>query len=196
MRRRTKGGQTMTGREFSIATLLHDSPQATETRLSDAVAVLRSWGMPVGGFVQRRGPLRPDGRHEMYVEDLRDGGRIRLDRYRGPGAVACTLDMEAMAVLSMTLRAHIRARPDILFVNRFGVREAEGGGLREDIAQAVCENIPIVVVVGAAHLQAWRRFIGQDAHVLPSTTRSLLDWARRQVPMGGSGGREYVATAP
>nr|AAG35388.1 unknown [Gluconacetobacter diazotrophicus PA1 5] len=97
--------------------------------------------MRVGGFVQRRGPLRPDGRHEMYVEDLRDGGRIRLDRYRGPGAVACTLDMEAMAVLSMTLRAHIRARPDILFVNRFGVREAEGGGLREDIAQAVCENI-------------------------------------------------------
>jgi Protein of unknown function (DUF2478) len=183
----------MTGRRFSIATLLHDRPEVTETRLSDAIAIMRSRGMRVGGLVQRRGPVRTDGRHELYVEDLRDGGRIRLDRYRGAGAVACTLDMDAMSALSVILQAHISTRPDILFVNRFGVREAEGGGLRDEIAQAVCAGIPVVIAVGRAHLRAWSLFIGQEAQILPPTTRGLLDWATRQRPAGGSGGHDSVA---
>ncbi|GAB6966734.1 hypothetical protein JCM25156A_07710 [Komagataeibacter kakiaceti JCM 25156] len=169
---------------YPIAVIMQDNdPQEVEMALWHAITILRTRGLDIGGFVQKRGRLRSDGRHEMYVHDLTDGSLIRLDRYRGAGARACTLDMDAMGALAVTLRARIEQNPDVLFVNRFGVREAEGGGLRTEIAEAICRGIPIVVVVSRNHLPAWEAFIGQAhaAPVLPPESASLLDWAHLYV---------------
>ena len=68
----------------------------------------------------------------------------RADRHRRkPSRTACTT-----------------TQPRLLIVNKFGKIEADGGGLREAIAEAVDLGIPVLVGVPARNLDRWRAFAG------------------------------------
>ena len=128
--------------------------------LAALVDGLRAQGLTIGGLVQRHGAALPGGRRAVLVEDLGSGRHRRLDTPRGPEAVGCTLDSEALSHAAVDLRAAIAARPDLLVVNRFGCSEAEGGGLRAEIAEAICAGIPLLIAVRDDYLPAWEAFLG------------------------------------
>lgn len=54
----------------------------------------------------------------------------------------------------------------MLIVNRFGRRETENGGLRDEIASAVVARIPVVIGVGDGYAADWERFLGGSGTVL------------------------------
>jgi len=53
------------------------------------------------------------------------------------------------------LAERVKARPDILIINRFGYREAIGGGLLGVLAEALELNIPTLIAVPRALFSHW-----------------------------------------
>lgn len=60
--------------------------------------------------------------------------------------------------------------------NRFGALEATGGGHAAELAALVGEDIPVLTVVAAKHLDAWRRFTGGMGEELPPRMAALRSW--------------------
>lgn len=59
--------------------------------------------------------------------------------------------------------AALERRPGVLVLNKFGKTEAEGGGFRDLIVQAVGASIPVLVAVPHRNLEPWRAFAGDLA---------------------------------
>jgi Protein of unknown function (DUF2478) len=78
-------------------------------------------------------------------------------------------------------------------VNKFGKIEADGGGLREAIADAVCLGIPVLVGVPMRNLDRWRAFAGSLSVELPADAAAISDWLESQGLPVRSGARDAVA---
>jgi hypothetical protein len=114
----------------------------------------------------------------MHLVVLATGARLRLDDPRGAAVQGCTLDADALTRAAMELRAAVRAAPNLLVVSRFGQQEAQGGGMRAEIAEALLSGIPVLVAVRASLLEKWEAFLGAPAAVVPPTEPAMAAWAR------------------
>lgn len=175
--------------EPRIGVVVYDRATRPDAAFRDAVARLRARGLHVGGLLQD-GKDGEDGFGgscctTLQLEDIATGRRVELFENRGAGTRGCRLDPAGLAEASGWLREAIAARPDVLFVNRFGRQEAEGRGLLDDIAAAVLAEIPIVVPVAAALLPQWRAFAGDEWIVLQDC-RELEAWCAAQLDAGAA----------
>jgi hypothetical protein len=172
----TPPGPCMAGK---VGALLYDDAVAVDAVLTAAVAAIRARGVVVGGLLQRFGERLSNGKQSMWLDDIATGRRIRLDQPRGPGAKACTLDLDALAQASCMLRYTIESAPALIVVNRFGRAEVEGGGMRAEIAEAICSGAAVLIAVRSSRLDQLRDFLGESpAPVMPSP-QAIADWAER-----------------
>src|SRR6478672_3985389 len=66
--------------------------------------------------------------------------------------------------------------PRLLIVNKFGKIEADGGGLREAISDAVYLGIPVLVGVPMRNLDRWRALAGSFSVDLVAFKKEISDW--------------------
>ncbi|HET6307153.1 MAG TPA: DUF2478 domain-containing protein [Rhodopila sp.] len=160
-----------------IGVLLYDKTVDIDAVLAEAVRRIRAQGTTVGGLLQRQGELLPNGKHAVWLDDIATGQSIRIDEPRGPGARACILDPDGLAQASLLLRATTEAAPALIVVNRFGHAEANGEGLRDEIAEAICTGAAVLLAVRPARLPALEDFLGAPATTLPLSPEAIADWA-------------------
>jgi len=163
----------------TVGVLLYDATTEPHAVLMAAVDQLRARGLTVGGLLQRRGQRLPSGKRGMWLDDIATGTTIRLDEPRGAGASSCMLDTDALARGASLLRQHIDAGLSVMIVNRFGALEAEGTGLRAEIAEAICAGAVVLIPVRADRLPAMEAFLGCEATVLPASPIEIAEWAQR-----------------
>src|SRR5262249_299269 len=142
---------------------------------------LRANGVRIAGLLQRFGETLPNGKRAMYVEDLSNGERIRLDIFRGKEAAGCTLDPDGLNRAACVIKNAIAQRPDILMVNRFGKQEAEGHGMRAELAEAVSSGVPTVVAVSKSLIADWDKFVGEPGHLLKPELDDIVTWSQQQL---------------
>ena len=159
-----------------VGVLLYDSTTEVNTILADTVERLRARRLTVGGLLQRSGDRLPNGKRGMLVDEIATGRTIRLDQPRGPGAVACILDPDALAQAACLLRRTIDSQPDVIVVNRFGTTEADGGGLRAEIAEAICSGAVVLIAVRSSRLADLEQFLGCTATLLSPSAAAIADW--------------------
>jgi hypothetical protein len=70
------------------------------------------------------------------------------------------LDEDAMLRVVAQIRRDLARGLKLLVRNKFGKVEAEGGGMRELIAQAISDGNPVVIGIPQRNLAAWREFAG------------------------------------
>ncbi|HVL72396.1 MAG TPA: DUF2478 domain-containing protein [Beijerinckiaceae bacterium] len=145
-----------------IGIVVYDRDSRPDVMLADTVRRLQGRGLTVGGLLQEAKGDDASCCETLTLQDIGTGRRVDIFQNRGPGARGCRLDPAGLAHAASFLRAAIEARPDVLFVNRFGRQEAEGRGLADEIAAAVLAEIPIVVAVGEALLPAWQAYAGGE----------------------------------
>jgi hypothetical protein len=160
-----------------VGVVPYDDSAGLDAILSDAVDLLRAQGTTVAGLLQRFGEIMPSGKQSMWVEDIRSGQAIRLDQPRGPGAIACTFDTDALARAAFMLRIAVESGADLIVVSRFGSAEAEGGGLRAEIAEAICGGAAVLIPVRNSLLPALEEFLGATATLLQASVEAIADWA-------------------
>ena len=162
--------------ESGILVLVHAREETPDQVIALAVARLEA-----GGLLQHGEPGCGKACATLYLDDIGMQRQVCIFEDRGPQARGCRLDTAGLTVAAGWLREAIEARPDVLFVNRFGRHEGEGRGLREEIALAVAAGIPIVVAVNRQYLRQWRAFAGETLTPLPLDAGEIADWCRRAV---------------
>lgn len=94
----------------------------------------------------------------------------------GRESQGCRLDTTALAEVAGWLEADLAQQPDLLVLNRFGKTEAEGGGLRSVMEQAIAGDIPVLVPVNRKQLVFWRDYCADMALELPLDAAAIADW--------------------
>lgn len=113
----------------------------------------------------------------MTLENLATGEKFDISDNRGKGARGCKLNIPVFESLVGQVQQGIRTEaPDLVIINRFGKREAEGRGFRDVIAEATGREIPVLVALNETSRAAWKEFTAGDGAVLPATAAAVWRW--------------------
>lgn len=75
---------------------------------------------------------------------------------------------------------------EVLIVNKFGKREAEGKGLVPVIAEALDMGLPVLIGVTGLNLAAFLPFAGEEVAALPSEPTLIANWCKAGIRLGVS----------
>lgn len=165
-----------------IAAVVYADGVYPDQAIGRAIEPLRDRGIPLAGAIQHDPADRP-GRHpcDLLLENLATGEITAIAEHRGKEARGCRLDVGILTDISEAVAASLHGdEPRLLIVNKFGKIEADGGGMREVIADAVCLGIPVLVGVPTRNLDRWRVFAGAYSVELPADAAAISDWLASQ----------------
>lgn len=169
-----------------IGYVIYERNQRPDVLLREAAGRLKAAGARVGGLLQDGQESDGSCCATMFAEDIGTGRRVQIYEDRGSGTRGCRLDPAGLAEAAGWLREAIEARPDVLFINRFGRQETLGRGLLDEIGAAVVAEIPVVIAVNQALLPEWLAYVGEDAVPLLPEPEEIKAWCvahfRRSIP--------------
>jgi hypothetical protein len=145
-----------------LTALIYDQQVEAEAALQDIAAQARGRGLTLGGVLPEAAPS-PGGRCDMALRDLFGGEVIKISEDRGALARGCRLDRDGLARACALILANLPAC-DLVLLNKFGRAEAEGGGFRTVIGDALMLGVPVIIGVPRRNLEDWRAFAGNLAH--------------------------------
>lgn len=165
-----------------IAYVIAEGRGETDLLLHDVARAAEARGLRLCGTVQVNTNCGEDRPCDMDVEVLPDGPVIRISQSLGPGARGCRLDPSALELAVAAAEARLADGCDLVIINKFGKHEAEGRGFRTLIAEALSQEVPVLVGtnrLNAPHLTA---FSGGVAEALAPELSQILDWLARATP--------------
>lgn len=122
----------------------------------------------------------------MDLVILPDGPVVRISEDRGDLARGCMLDTGALEQTIVLVQQRL-AGAQVLIVNKFGKREAEGKGLVPVIAEALEQGLPVLIGVNGLNLAAFLVFAGDAAHALHADASTVTEWCRSAVALETAG---------
>lgn len=147
----------------------------TDQLIAEVADRLTASGLRLAGTVQSNHE-RPDRKKcDMDLRVLPDGPVVRISEDRGGLARGCILDSGALEQTVHEVERRLDGA-DILIVNKFGKREAEGKGLAPVIAEALHRGLPVLVGVNGLNLAALLSFAEEDIQGLPTNAEAVADW--------------------
>lgn len=161
-----------------IGALIYADGVYPERVIAHTVERLRDRGIALAGALQRT-PEDMADRHacDLLIEDLATGDVTAIAEHRGKEARGCRLDVGLLTELAEAVLSSLHSEePRLLVINKFGKIEADGGGLRQAVAEAVELGIPVLVGVPARNLDRWRAFAGPLAVELPVDDGAVAWW--------------------
>lgn len=113
---------------------------------------------------------------------LPDGPVVRITQDLGTGSMACKMDAGALEeAVGIAVARLADEGADIIVLNKFGLREAEGHGFRALIANALTSGIPVLLGVSDTHRPALDRFADGMAIHLIADEASILTWCKTAI---------------
>ena len=136
-------------------------------------------GLRLGGVIER--PAKPGGnaarRCDMFLQDLASGQKVKISEDRGALARGCRLDLDNLSRTCAMVLASL-THCDLILLNKFGKTEAEGGGFRCIISDALALETPVIIGVPRRNLEAWRAFAGDFGAEVEASALAVLGAAR------------------
>lgn len=173
---RRRLGTGMITSSFPIAAVVSSEPDVADALVAEFASRLGRQGWCVCGLVQHS--RKDSGKHkQMTLTDLSDPTRcFQISQDLGSGSSTCCLDPAGVAAAGVVLRNALEQKPDLAIANRFGVLEASGGGLSDELLALMSERTPLLLVVAERYLEAWREFTGGESVELPPQIEALESW--------------------
>lgn len=155
----TANGAARPSAAISVA-LVYDSGPAVNRWFAGLVTELRRSGRNLAGLIQQDVPHPGRTRCDMVLHELATGRAISISEDLGAGATSCRLSTPRLLEAAQLVEAQL-ADAEIVFLNKFGKAEAEGGGLRDLIAHCIESGKSLVIGVPRSNLQVWTDFCGE-----------------------------------
>lgn len=153
----------------------------TDALIADVAALLAAEGVRLAGTIQSN-VERPDRRKcDMDLIVLPDGPIVRISEDRGDLARGCILDSGALEQTVVAVQQRL-AGAEVLIVNKFGKREAEGRGLVPVIAEALDLGLPVLIGVNGLNLAAFLAFAGEEVTPLATEAMVIAGWCKAAIP--------------
>ena len=147
----------------------------TDQLIAEVADRLTAEGLRLAGTVQSNHERPNRKKCDMDLRVLPDGPVVRISEDRGELARGCILDSGALEQTVHEVERRLDGA-DILIVNKFGKREAEGKGLAPVIAEALHRGLPVLVGVNGLNLAALLSFAEEDIQGLPTNAEAVSDW--------------------
>ena len=90
------------------------------------------------------------------------------------------MDIDALEGGAVHVRRAVETGADVFILNKFGAQEAQGRGFADTIALALEKDMPVVTVVNAGNLAAFRAFAGGMEQEVDGTSAAILGWIASQ----------------
>ena len=178
-----------------ITVLVYTDGAAADRALRGVVCRLEAAGLRLAGIVQRDDPRAGRARCDMVLEELSTGEAILISQDRGPHARGCRLVVGELLRAMQIVAAALDRSADFLILNKFGKTEAEGGGLRDLIVQAVERDVPVLVAVPYRNLDNWRAFAGDLSREIHIDVIAPAELAAALAAIGGTDRHDLAAQA-
>lgn len=150
--------------------LVYDSSADLNRWFAGLVAELRRSGKSLAGLIQEDVPQAGRSRCDMVLHELATGRSMSISEDLGAGAISCRLSTPRLLEAAQLVEARL-ADAEIVFLNKFGKAEAEGGGLRDLIAHCIESGKSLVIGVPRGNLQAWTEFCGEFFRTVEAVPR-------------------------
>ena len=147
--------------------------------LAGMAVALKAAGARVAGAVQHNTHGGDRCRCDMTLEDLASGALVAISENRGPQARGCRLNPAALEEIVGLVGAAVERGADILIVNKFGKREAEGRGFRQVIEAAISQGMAVLVAVSSENIAHWQSFAAGFDTRLPADPSRIAAWCRQ-----------------
>ncbi len=151
---------------------------AAHALLADFAALQRAHGVGVAGLLQEGSKSAGDAPDAITLADLNTNERFAI-MLSEACAGSCAVDPSAVAAASAVLRRAVAGCSSLILVNKFGPLEAEGGGLADEMLQAMAAEQPLLTTVSVNRLESWLRFTGGMCELLPPDPAALSAWWER-----------------
>lgn len=147
--------------------------------LFDAViAILKTRGVRIGGFIQREYPAPSGHDAEVVAENIETGETFAIMQPRGGVGAGCRLNSAVLADVTGRALARLDDEIDLLILNRFGRTETEGSGLRAVFEKAIELGVPVLTSVKPEHVEGWKTYTGDMSVLLPFDENAVFEWYR------------------
>ncbi|WP_120636076.1 DUF2478 domain-containing protein [Ruegeria sp. EL01] len=152
---------------------------ATDRLLSAVAEHLLANGAHLAGVVQTNTECADDSKCDMDVRVLPDGETIRISQSLGTQSRGCRLDPAALEQAVGYVTASLKDAPQLLIINKFGKHEADGRGFRPVIAEALAQDVPVLVGVNGLNTEKFHEFTGGEAEQLVPDVQAIANWLNR-----------------
>lgn len=159
-----------------LAALIDQGDGRANTLLQALAADLHTEGWQVHGLLRSDPDVAGGCARRMVLADVRNGEAFVISQDLGAESTACCLDESGIAAASVALRRAQASAVDLVVVNRFGKLEAVGQGFAAEMLALMADGVPMIVVVGSDHVDAWQHFTGGMAATLPLQPQALRAW--------------------
>ena len=143
----------------SIA-LVYDKSSDLNRWFAGLVAELRRSGKNLAGLIQEDVPQEGRSRCDMVLHELATGQSISISEDLGAGAISCRLSTPRLLEAAQLVEGQL-TDADVVFLNKFGKAEADGGGLRDLIARCIESGKSLVIGIPTSNPPAWSAFCGE-----------------------------------
>lgn len=161
-----------------MAAVLYRPQDDVDKLLADFAQDRLRAGERIGGVVQSNLKDEAGSKIGMEAIDLMTGRPVSICQPLGKGAMACKLDAGGLAESAMAVARAVEAGVDLIVINKFSKQEAAGGGLRNELADAVVSGIPLLTAVPEKVIDAWKAFTGDQGTLLLCERHVVEDWWR------------------
>ena len=161
-----------------IAAVVHEMRAPAIDRLMlEAARRLQARGIRLGGLAQHN--VAKDGTDcaAMLLEDLASGRLVTISLERSRRGFGCRLDAAGLAEAATLGGRGIASGVALAVISKVGAQEAAGKGLREELAQAVLLETPLLTSVSSRLLPAFEDFIGVSWTRLAPELGVIEAWA-------------------
>ncbi|HEY0329330.1 MAG TPA: DUF2478 domain-containing protein [Rhodopseudomonas sp.] len=159
-----------------ILAIVYTDGGAASSYIAELGYRLREAGTSIAGIVQYKPTLPAPSRCAIEVEELTSRFVLQLSEDGADQPFGCGIDPEALAEAAALITAALRKHPDVVLLNKFGRLEAEGGGLRETIAEAIQLGTPLIAGVPRRNLGPWRALTKGLAEEIAIGSSRLYQW--------------------
>lgn len=161
-----------------LAAVVFDPRQAVDAEIRTALEAFAD--RRVLGWLQGYGAEESCDCSDIVLAAIHGDARRTITQKLGREARGCRLDNAALAEVAGWLAADLDADQDgpadLLVLNRFGKSEAEGGGLRAVLEEAILRGVPVLVPVNRKQLSFWRAYAGDMALELDCDAGAIRAW--------------------
>jgi nucleoside-triphosphatase THEP1 len=167
----------------AILAIVYADGVAAGSFIADLGYRLRDAGVAIAGIVPYRSSTPRTGRCGVEVEELASRLVLQLSEDENPQPFGCRVDPEAISEAAALISSSLRKAPNVVIFNKFGKMEAEGGGLRETIAEAIQLGIPVIAGVPRRNVGIFRELTEGLAEETQVDSPRIYQWlaARKMV---------------
>lgn len=152
---------------------------ATDRLLSAVAEQLLQSGARLSGVVQTNTECADSSKCDMDVRVLPEGETIRISQSLGAQSRGCRLDPAALEQAVGYVTASLAEAPELLIINKFGKHEADGRGFRPVIAEALAQDIPVLVGVNGLNQDKFQEFTDGAAEQVSPELEAIAEWFSR-----------------